>query len=156
MLLLRKLEPYFSNVKKRLVKSPRYYIRDSGLLHRLLNISSYDVLLAHPVIGKSWEGFVIENIASVKPRLCEMFYYRTGAGAEIDLVLVLPNGQKWAVEIKFSLSPKVTKGFHQAANDIKADQKFIVYGGQEEYPYPHDVRVISLEKFLQRLSTVQL
>ncbi|MBL0011328.1 MAG: DUF4143 domain-containing protein [Nitrosomonas sp.] len=85
LLLLRRLEPWHANVKKRLIKSPHFYIRDSGILHRLLGISNYDSLLSNPVLGKSWEGFVIENIFSVLPNQAEAYFYRTAAGAEIDL-----------------------------------------------------------------------
>lgn len=155
LFLIRKIEPYFANVKKRLVKSPRYYIRDSGLLHRLLNIYDYQALLSHPILGKSWEGFVIENIFSVLPRLCDVYFYRTSAGAEVDLVIITPKGNTWAVEIKFGVSPKITKGFHQAATDIGADKKFVIYGGDDEYPYAHATTVISLEKFLHRLITME-
>ena len=101
LLLVRRLEPWHANVRKRLVKSPRYYVPDSGILHRLLGVNNHEALLSNPVLGKSWEGFVIENICSVLPRYAESFYYRTAAGAEIDLIIRLSSDEILAVEIKY-------------------------------------------------------
>ncbi|MBL4612148.1 MAG: ATP-binding protein, partial [Emcibacter sp.] len=98
LLLVRRLEPWHTNVKKRLIKSPRFYIRDSGILHRLLNISDYNALLSNPVLGKSWEGFVVENILSILPSGIGRYFYRTAAGAEIDLVLKISSTEIWAIE----------------------------------------------------------
>jgi predicted AAA+ superfamily ATPase len=151
LLLVRRLEPWYANVKKRLVKSPRLYIRDSGILHRLLGISDYDALLSNPVVGKSWEGFAIENILSVLPGGAEVYFYRTAAGAEIDLLLRFSSRDLWAIEIKKGTAPKITRGFHQACEDVQATQKIVVYGGDDEFPIKHDTTVISLQKLMARM-----
>jgi predicted AAA+ superfamily ATPase len=151
LLLVRRLGPWYANVKKRLVKSPRFYIRDSGILHRLLGISDYDALLSNPIIGKSWEGFAIENILSVLPGGVETYFYRTAAGAEIDLLLKLSAKELWAIEIKKGTAPKITRGFHQACEDVRATRKFIVYGGDDEFPVKHGTTVISLPNLMMRL-----
>ena len=151
LLLVRRLEPWYGNVKKRLVKSPRYYVRDSGILHRLLGITDYDALLSNPILGKSWEGFVIENIHSVMPRFAQTYFYRTAAGAEVDLVIRMPNAQVWAIEIKFGVAPKIGKHFSQTCDDIGATHKFIVYGGDDEFPIRDNVRMISLSKMMEKL-----
>jgi len=151
LLLLRRLEPWHANVKKRLVKSARFYIRDSGIHHRLLGIGSYDSLLSHPVMGKSWEGFVIENIHSVLPRLAESYFYRTAAGAEIDLIIKMSSSEIWAVEIKHGTAPKLGKHFKQTCADVGATKKYVVYGGNDEFPVGEDLTVISLTKFMQKL-----
>lgn len=152
LMLVRRLEPWHANVKKRLVKSPRYYIRDSGIQHRLLGIDHYDALLSNPILGKSWEGFVIENVHSVLPRRAETYFYRTAAGAEIDLVIKLPSLQIWAVEIKHGTAPKPGKHYNQTCQDIGATRKFMVYGGKDEFPLGNDVSVISLRGLMQKLS----
>lgn len=151
LLLVRRLEPYHANVKKRLVKSPRYYVRDSGILHRLLGIDNFEALLSNPVLGKSWEGFVIENLHAVLPRRSEAFFYRTAAGAEIDLVIKLPDSQIWAVEIKHGTAPKLRKHFNQTCDDIGATKKYVVYGGSDEFPIGEDTRVISLQRLMKKL-----
>ena len=151
LLLVRRLEPWHANVKKRLIKSPRYYVRDSGILHRLLSISDYDPLLSNPVLGKSWEGFVLENIHTVLPRGGQTYFYRTAAGAEIDLVIQMPNGDVWAIEVKHSLAPKLGKHFNETCEDIGATHKFVVYSGDDEFGIGNDVQVISLRRMLDRL-----
>lgn len=151
LLLVRRLEPWHANVKKRLVKSPRYYIRDSGIQHRLLGINSYDALLSNPVLGKSWEGFVVENIHSVLPRRAETYFYRTAAGAEIDLVIKMPSSEIWAVEIKHGVAPKLSKHYCQTCDDVGATQKYVVYGGKDEFPAGNSVTVISLPGFMRKL-----
>ena len=133
LLLIRRIEPWFATVKKRLVKSPRYYVRDSGVLHRLLGIGNFDALLSNPTLGKSWEGFVIENIHSVLPRLAETYFYRTAAGAEIDLVIKMPNSEIWAVEIKHGVAPKIGKHFSSTCDDVEAQKKFLIYGGMTRF-----------------------
>ena len=152
LLLVRRLQPWHENVKKRLIKSPRFYIRDSGILHRLLNISDYDELLSNPVLGKSWEGFVIENILSVLPNTVEACYYRTAAGAEIDLVLKMSSRELWAIEIKHGVTPKITSGYHQACHDIGATKKFVIYGGDEKFPSPYETQILSLSEFMRMLT----
>ena len=153
LLLIRRLDPWHSNLKKRLVKAPRYYIRDSGLHHRLLGIDTHDALLSNPVLGKSWEGFVIENIHSVLPHRAETYFYRTAAGAEIDLVIKLPSAQTWAIEIKHGLAPKLNKHYRQTCEDVGATKKYVVYGGEDEFPVGDDVTVISLKGILQKLQS---
>ena len=144
LLLVRRLLPWHTNVKKRLVKSPRFYIRDSGIVHHLLGITDSDSLLSNPVLGKSWEGFVIENILSILPDRVVPHYYRTASGAEIDLVLNLSSEERWAIEIKYGLAPKIPNGFHIAAADVQATRKLIVYSGQDEYLIEKNTTVISL------------
>ena len=151
ILLVRRIEPWHANVKKRLVKSPRYYVRDSGVLHRLLGIGTYDALLSNPILGKSWEGFVVENIYSVLPRLAEIYFYRTAAGAEIDLVIKMPNAEVWAVEIKYGVAPKLGKHFNQTCKDVGATRKYVVYGGDDAFSIGNDVQIISLHKFMLEL-----
>lgn len=151
LLLIRRLNPWHKNVKKRLVKSPRFYVRDSGLQHRLLDIHSHDDLLSNPVLGKSWEGFVIENIHSVLPRRAETYFYRTAAGAEIDLVIQMPSSEVWAVEIKYGTAPRLGKHYSATCDDVGAHRKYIVYGGQDDFPIGEDVSMISLPKLMQEI-----
>ncbi|HED17924.1 MAG TPA: ATP-binding protein [Gammaproteobacteria bacterium] len=154
LLLVRRLEPWHVNVKKRLVKSPHFYIRDSGILHRLLGIADYNSLLSNPVLGKSWEGFVIENILSVLPNQVEVYFYRTAAGAEIDLLLKLSGKELWAIEIKTSVAPKIKQGFHLACKDVKATRKYVIYGGGDEFPIAKDTTVLSLKGMLVKLQAL--
>lgn len=134
LLLVRRLEPWYANIGKRLVKSPKIYIRDSGLLHALLAIEDTPYLLSHPIIGASWEGFAVENLLSeVSASLWQPYFYRTQAGAEIDLILVRAGKPEVAIEVKRSSAPKVQKGFHQACDDLKIAHRYIVYPGDEVY-----------------------
>jgi len=151
LLLVRRLEPWHANVKKRLVKQPRYYIRDSGITHRLLGIDCHDSLLSNPVLGKSWEGFVLENIHSVLPLVAQTYFYRTQAGAEIDLIIDISSTQRWAVEIKHGVAPKLSSRFSDTCKDVQATAKFVVYGGSDEFTVADDVTVISLPRFLQKI-----
>ncbi|WMJ10142.1 ATP-binding protein [Nitrosomonas sp. sh817] len=151
LLLIRKIQPYTANIKKRLVKSPRIYVRDSGITHALLNIGSYNDLLGHPVVGKSWEGFVIENIASVLPPRVRSYYYRTAGGAEIDLVLEFGVNERWAIEIKKGTSLSLGRGFHEACEDIKPQKKFVIYAGKDRFPLPHDITAIAIYDFMDIL-----
>jgi predicted AAA+ superfamily ATPase len=144
LLLVRRLQPWHANVGKRLVKSPKVYVRDSGLLHALLNIQNTEQLLSHMVVGASWEGHCIENLLSCAPQGVTPYFYRSSGGAEIDLLLALPNNDLWAVELKRSFSPKPERGFYSACEDIKPQRKWVVYPGQEAYPLAHDVQAISL------------
>jgi predicted AAA+ superfamily ATPase len=138
LLLVRRLTPWHANVGKRLVKSPRIFLRDSGILHALLGIADLDGLLGNPVLGASWEGFVIENLLSVAPDGVTGYFYRTSGGAEIDLLLVLPDGRRWAVEVKRSLKPQPERGFYSACADLAPEGRFIVYPGIERYPLAAD------------------
>ncbi len=149
--MVRQVQPWSGNTKKRLVKSPKIYLRDTGILHRLLNISNFESLLGHPIVGASWEGFIIENIIVNLNDKWRYSYYRTSTQTEIDLVLETPNQEVWAVEIKRSSAPKLSRGFHDACADIKASKKWVVYGGAERYPISNDVEVIGLLEFLAML-----
>ena len=149
LLLVRRLPPLYANVKKRLVKSPKVYVRDSGVLHALLGIGDMEALLGHPVVGASWEGFVIESLLSVVPSLALSSFYRTSAGAEIDLVLEMSGLQeRWAIEIKRGTVPKPSKGFYTAFDDIKATRGFVVYPGEERYPWSKTVEAIGLAELM--------
>lgn len=144
LFLIRRLQPWHANVGKRLVKSPRIYLRDSGLLHALLDIGDRDGLMAHPILGASWEGFAIENLLQAAPEGTSGHYYRTSGGAEIDLLLVFPDGRKWAVEVKRGSNPKPERGFHEASADLKPARRLVVYPGSEKYPLAKDVEAIPL------------
>ncbi|MDQ6982191.1 MAG: ATP-binding protein [Mariprofundus sp.] len=144
LLLVRRLQPWYANLGKRLVKAPKTYIRDSGIVHALLGIEDKESLLSHPVVGHSWEGFVIENLLSCAPADVQGYFYRSSGGAEIDLLLLWPDHTLWAIEIKRSLTPKVDRGFHSACADLTPAKKFIVYPGVERYPASDDIEVISL------------
>lgn len=151
LMLVRRLPPWHSNAGKRLVKSPKIYIRDAGLTHALLGIETIENLLGHPVIGGSWEGFCIENLIAAAPRGSEASFYRSSAGAEIDLVLKLPGGALWAIEIKRTTSAKVTRGFHIAADDLGVAQRILVYAGERDIPSQNGLRAMPLAAALERL-----
>ena len=144
LLLVRRLSPLCPNVGKRLVKSPKVYVRDCGIVHTLLGLDDRDAVLSHPVAGGSWEGFVLENLLGVAPERVKPWFYRTAAGAEIDLVLEMPGGRLWAIEIKRGLAPKLDKGFHHARQDLKPERSFVVYSGNDRYPKDEGVEVIAL------------
>lgn len=149
LLLVRRLKPWTFNIGKRLVRSPKIYVRDSGMVHALLNIGNYNHLLGHPVVGGSWEGFVIENILSVAPAGMQAFYYGTPGGAEIDLILEFSADEKWAIEIKRSSSPALSKGFHVACQDVKPQKRYVVYAGNERFALAEDITAISLTHLMQ-------
>jgi len=144
LLLVRRLPPWHRNVGKRLVKSPKVYVRDSGLVHALLGLTSRDDLLGHPIVGQSFEGFVIETLLDVAPPGTETSFYRTLAGAEMDLVLAMPGGSLWAIEVKRSLAPKLERGFYHASDDLNPDRRFVVYPGKERFPLADGVEAIGL------------
>jgi len=154
LLLIRRLRPFHKNVGKRLVKSPKIYVRDSGMVHALLGIENYNELAGHPVVGSSWEGFVIENLLATVPANTIASFYRTAAGAEIDLVLEISGYGLWAIEIKQGLSPKPGKGFYLACGDIKPDRCFVVYSGKEKYPISSEIEVINLKDLAETLSSL--
>ncbi len=153
LMLVRRLPPWHSNAGKRLVKSPKVYIRDSGLTHALLGIEAQEDLLGHPVVGGSWEGFCIENLIAAAPRGTEASFYRSSAGAEIDLVLKLPRGQIWGIEIKRTASPKVTRGFHIAAEELDVSERILVYADEKDVPGQGGVRAMPLMGALERLAS---
>lgn len=144
LMLVRRLMPWHENVGKRLVKSPKVYVRDSGLVHALLGLGTLEALLGHPVVGGSWEGFCVEALIAAAPAGTEPYFYRTSAGAELDLILRLPNGEVWAIEIKRTTAPKLSRGFHIASEDIKASRKLLVYAGTREVPAGDETRAMPL------------
>ena len=146
LLLVRRLPPFHANVRKRLVKSPKVYIRDSGIVHSLLGLSDREAVLSHPVAGGSWEGFVVENLLNVSPNRTAASFYRTAAGAEIDLVLDLPGGKRWAIEIKRGLAPRLDRGFHHAYQDIEPERAFVVHSGRDRYPVANGVDALGLHE----------
>lgn len=153
LLMVRRLRPVHANVRKRLVKSPRVYVRDSGLLHALLRIDDYGALMGHPVVGASWEGFVIENLLRVAPSFTDAGFYRTSAGAEIDLVLDLPGRRgRWAIEVKHGLAPALARGFYHARDDLEVDRSFVVYSGEDRYPIAEDIEAIGLREMASLLA----
>jgi len=144
LLLVRRLPPWHADVGKRLVRSPKVYVRDSGLVHALLGIGSADALFGHPVVGASFEGFAVENIAAACAGEATCHFYRTSGGAEVDLVLAWPDGSLWAIDVKRGLAPKVERGFHSACEDLVPERKFVVYPGQKRWPVAEGIEVIGL------------
>jgi predicted AAA+ superfamily ATPase len=145
LLLVRRLAPWHGNVRKRLVKSPKVYVRDSGLVHALLGIADREALLAHPVAGGSWEGLAIESLIAAAPAGAEAYFFRTAAGAEIDLLLKLPGRRKpWAIEVKRGLTPQLERGYRLACDDVRPERRLVVYGGTERFPLAEGVEAASL------------
>ena len=155
LLLVRQLKPYTFNIGKRLIKAPKVFVRDSGITHALLNIKDFEDLLSHPVIGGSWEGFVIENISSILKSNVNPYYYRTAGGAEVDLILEFSLTELWAIEIKRSSAPKVSKGFHIACEDIKATRKYVVYSGSDTFSIKNNITIISLFDLMNEIIKFQ-
>lgn len=151
LLLVRRLPPWHNNAGKRLVKSPKVYVRDSGLVHALLDIENVDALLSHMVVGASWEGFVIENLLASATPQAQGFFYRSSAGAEIDLLLHWPDGTLWAIEIKRSLAPRLERGFHIACDDLKPQRKLVIYPGTEPIPLAADITALPLARACSEL-----
>ena len=151
LLLVRRLPPVHVNIGKRLVKSPKIYLRDSGFVHALLDLGSFDTLAGHGVVGASWEGFVIENLLAAAPDRTQASFFRTAAGAEMDLVLDFPSGERWAVEIKWSRVPRTTKGFHLAREALAPDRCFLVGTGPDRYPVSDEVEAIGLRELAAEL-----
>ncbi|MEK7106907.1 MAG: DUF4143 domain-containing protein, partial [Patescibacteria group bacterium] len=152
LLLVRAVYPWQANIGKRMVKSPKIYIRDSGILHALLNISTAHNLLSHPVVGASWEGYAIENILAVADRNVRAWFYRTLAGAEVDLLLEDASGAITAIEVKRTLAPKLTAGFVNGCRDTKASRRFVVYPGDKRFPLGESAEAIPLRGLLQLLN----
>lgn len=151
LLLVRRLQPLHANVGKRLTKSPKVYLRDSGLLHALLRLDTASDILGHPIAGASWEGHVIETLISTAPPRTEASFYRTATGVELDLVLDMPGGERWAVEVKRSSAPRIERGFHQAIADVQPSRAFIVYDGNERFPKGDGVEAIGLRDLASEL-----
>jgi predicted AAA+ superfamily ATPase len=152
LLLVRRLQPFHANVGKRLVKSPKIYVRDSGVLHTLLRLDDEDSVLGHPIAGMSWEGFVVETLLRAAPDRTQASFYRTATGVEVDLILELPGNQLWVIEIKRGLAPKVERGLRVALDDLRPDRAFLVYSGDESYPKGDGIEVINLRALIQELS----
>ncbi|WP_419164114.1 ATP-binding protein [Candidatus Palauibacter sp.] len=152
LMLVRRLQPYFANVGKRLIKTPKIYIRDSGIVHSLLGLRTLEDVLSHPVAGPSWEGFVVENLLSAAPFGTDAWFYRTRAGAEIDLLLAPPDQRLRAIEIKRSSAPRTSKGFEIATGDLDVTERFVVYPGNREFPLSARTLAIPLEALMERLA----
>ncbi len=152
LLLVRRLQPFHTNISKRLVKSPKVYVRDSGIVHALLGLDDLDAVLGHPVAGGSWEGFAIENLIGAVPERAKAWYYRTAAGAEIDLLLEMPGGKFWAIEIKRGLVPKLSKGFHHAREDVQPDHSFVVHSGSDRYSKGEGIEAIGLAELASMIA----
>ena len=151
LLLVRRLPPWHANVGKRLVKSPKIYLRDTGVLHTLLQIPTLDALLGHPKLGDSWEGFAIENIAAALRGLARPYFYRTAAGAEIDLILDF-GSEIWAIEIKRNATPRLSKGFYIACDDLNPSRRMVVHGGKETFRLEGGIEAISLGDLMREIS----
>jgi len=154
LLLVRRLQPYHANLGKRLVKSPKVYVRDSGIVHALLGIETAVQLAGHPIVGRSWEGFVLETLFAVLPWRATPFFYRTKAGAEIDLLIEHGDGSLWAIEVKRSLSAKVERGFHQARSDLKPVRSFVVHAGNDRWPLAEGIEAVGIQALTQELASL--
>ncbi len=142
--LVRRLQPFFTNLKKRLVKTPKIYIRDTGILHQLLGIPSLFELAGHPILGASWETYVIEQIAAILPGWAEMYFYRTHQGTEADLIITRGGKPEFLVEIKYSTSPKLSKGSYIAQDDLKTRKHYVVCPVEEGFPLSENVQVLGI------------
>jgi uncharacterized protein len=151
LLLVRRLQPWAKQSSKRLVKAPKVYVRDSGLVHALLSLGDTRALLGHPVVGGSWEGWVIENLLACVPQGTQASYYRTAVGAEIDLVLELPGGALWAIEIKRSSAPTVSRGYHIACDDIAATRRCVVSSAAARFPMAGGIEHLPLLDAMREL-----
>ena len=144
LFMVRQLQPWSGNSRKRLDRSPRVYVRDSGLLHLLATVRDPETLLGHPLCGPSWEGFVIESLLGRMPDTWRASVYRTSAGAELDLVLEGPARETLAVEIQRSLAPRVGRGFHLAMEDVGASRGVFVLPRGDRYPLAPGVEAMAL------------
>jgi predicted AAA+ superfamily ATPase len=151
LLLVRRLQPWARQSSKRLIKAPKVYVRDSGLVHALLGLGKHSELLAHPVVGGSWEGWIIENLLACAPPTTQCSYYRTAAGAEIDLLLELPGAALWAVEIKRSSAPTVSRGYHTACDDVGATRRLVVSSATQRFPMAGGLEHVPLLDLMHEL-----
>ncbi|MBI2416092.1 MAG: ATP-binding protein [Candidatus Kerfeldbacteria bacterium] len=142
--LVRQLQPYHVNLKKRLIKTPKLYFRDSGIIHTLLNIQTLDQLHNHPAVGALWEGFAIEQLLNILPSTWQYYFYRTHTGVEVDLLLISPTHQHILVEIKYTLSPTLSRGFWEAYQDLYCHKAYILYPGTEHYNLAKHVTVLPI------------
>lgn len=150
-MLIRTLKPWHHNSAKRLVKTPKIYIRDTGMLHYLLSLNSYEQLLGHPQAGNSWEGFVIQQILSVTPGGMQPYFYRTAAGAELDMLLVNGNRVEYAIEIKLSTAPQLSRGNTEAVSDTAGKHHIVIVPVTGQYPLKNKWEVFGIEAFLKEL-----
>ncbi|BDC53134.1 ATPase [Bryobacterales bacterium F-183] len=155
LMLMRRLPPYFKNVGKRLVKSPKVYVRDSGVTHALLGLPNMDALLGHPVVGFSWEGFAIDNLLAALPELATAYFYRTQVGAEIDLLLEIPGHGLWAIEVKLGHSSRPRKGFYIACDDVEPDRRFLVNSGTERRDIGQGIELIGLAELCSMVGALR-
>jgi len=152
LLLVRQLQPLVANAGKRLVKAPKVFVRDSGLVHTLLGLDSADAVLGHPVAGASWEGFVLETLLTVMPQRCQVFFYRTAGGAEMDLVIDHPGGERWAIAVKRSLTPTLSRGFHQARADLNPHHSLVVIPREARFPLAPGVEAVGLAELAAQVA----
>ncbi len=152
LLMIRLLPPWLANEGKRLTKSHRAYLRDSGILHAMMNLRTLDDLRSHPIAGKSWEGFAMENLISSAAGRAKPYFYRTAAGAEIDLVLEFTPNDCWAIEIKLSSAPSIERGYFSAVNDIRAKRRIVVHKGEESFPMRHGIEAMPLLEAMNEVS----
>jgi predicted AAA+ superfamily ATPase len=152
LLLVRRLPPRLANVGKRLVRSPKVYVRDSGLVHALLGLSDKEAVLGHPVAGPSWEGMAIENLLAVAGERAEGSFHRTSGGAEVDLILTWRDGREWAIEVKRSLAPKLERGMRSALSDIEPERSFVVYPGEARYKLGPATKAIGLHELCEEVA----
>ena len=148
-LLVRRLPAWHRHPTKRLVRAPKTYIRDTGLLHALLGLETHEQLLGHPILGASWEGFVVESITNALNARAQPYFYRAASGAEADLLLEWESGERWLIEIKHSLSPKLARGFHSACNDLKPSRQFVVTPSSDSWSLNEDTTAVSLPTALK-------
>ena len=149
--MIRQLQPWYENLKKRQVKSPKIYLRDSGILHSLLNIADYSQLSGHPRLGASWEGFALEQVLNVL-NTTDVYFWATHSGAELDL-LFFAGGKRFGVEFKFSDAPKVSRSMHMAINDLSLEHLWVVFPGKSGYPATPEITMLPLAD-ISALSTM--
>ncbi len=148
--LIRTVQPFYSNIKKRLVKSPKVYIRDSGILHFLLGIDNFEQLTGHPKMGASWEGFVIEQLIPLIPKNRQFFFYRTHDGSELDLIITKAGIPVCGIEIKYGSDVRLSRGNTEAINTLKPKNNFVIVKDNTDYQITNNVRVSGLDLFLKK------
>lgn len=149
--VLDRVEPWFSNIKKRLVKSPKIYLSDSGLFHSLLGITDYKGLIEHPAVGASWEGFVVQQTRSLLSSDMELWFFRTHEGAEADIVLSKNDSPIASAEIKWTNAPKISKGFRNVVDYLKTENNFVITPSSDTYPAGENIKVLSLVNWLKTI-----
>jgi predicted AAA+ superfamily ATPase len=155
LLLVRRLPTWHRNAGKRLVKAPKVYVHDSGIAHALLGIRDKEALLGHPVVGQTWESFVLETLITAAPGGTDTHYDRTSNGTEVDFLLTLPGGELWAIEFKRTSAPKIERGFHSDCAELNPQKRFCVYPGSERFPLDdstYAIGVVDLAKALQSVT----